>query len=149
MQDRLLAVIGFLVLCGFLGVLIWKVPRLDLILLCGTTVVGGASKLFAEFCRRHNPTSVISYSDKRWNTGGLYKQLGFDHAGESGPNYWYSRRYNSMESRVKYQKHKLINILEVFDESLTEWENMVANGYDRYWDCGNSVWVWKNNSKSG
>jgi hypothetical protein len=24
--------------------------------------------------------------------------------------------------------------------SLTEWENMVNNGYNRIWGCGNSVW---------
>ena len=44
-------------------------------------------------------------------------------------------------SRYKFQKHKLKHILNVFDESLTEWENMINNGYDRVWDCGNRVFV--------
>ena len=35
-----------------------------------------------------------------------------------------------------YQKHMLQEKLEKFDPELTEWENMVKNGYDRIWDCG-------------
>jgi hypothetical protein len=46
MQDRLLALIAFFVLCGFLGVLLWKVPRMDLIILCGVTVVFAGYDLF-------------------------------------------------------------------------------------------------------
>ena len=44
---------------------------------------------------------------------------------------------------MKYQKHKLQNILENFDKDLTEWHNMKNHGYDRIWDCGNDVWFWK------
>lgn len=46
MQDRLLALIAFFVLCGFLGVLLWKVPRMDLIILCGITIVFAGYDLF-------------------------------------------------------------------------------------------------------
>jgi hypothetical protein len=38
MSDRLLALFGFLVLCGFLGILVWEVPRLDLTILTVVTV---------------------------------------------------------------------------------------------------------------
>ena len=31
--------------------------------------------------------------------------------------------------------------VEIFDESLSEWENMKLNGYDRIWDCGNYVFM--------
>ena len=30
MTDRILSILAFAVLCGFLGILIWFVPRLDL-----------------------------------------------------------------------------------------------------------------------
>jgi hypothetical protein len=46
-------------------------------------------------------------------------------------------------SRLKCQKHKLQNILETFDPSLTEWENLQLNDYDRIWDCGVLTYVWK------
>jgi len=83
------------------------------------TVSGGASKLFKYFIKNHNPKSIVSYSDIRWNTGKLYKNL-----------------------RVSFQKHKLKSKLLHYDEKLTEWENMQANGYDRIWDCGNIVFEW-------
>jgi hypothetical protein len=33
--------------------------------------------------------------------------------------------------------------LEVFDPSLTEWQNMQLNGYDRIWDCGCNAYEYK------
>jgi len=41
---------------------------------------------------------------------------------------------------MNFQKHKLKTILPTFDPTLTEWENMKNNGYDRIWDCGNGKW---------
>ena len=108
----------------------------------GYTVIGGASRLFSKFIKDHNPESIISYSDERWNTGNVYKQLGFKFQSTSGPSYRYTKNYTNLESRVKYQKHKLKELLSDFDESKSEWQNMVENGYDRIWDCGNSVYTW-------
>ena len=41
---------------------------------------------------------------------------------------------------MKYQKYKLKDKLEKFDESLTEVQNMYNNGYNRIFDCGNLVY---------
>ena len=109
----------------------------------GINVVGGASKLFRRFIQWYEPKSIISYSDRMWNTGGLYEQLGFVHSHSTDPAYHYTIDYLHFENRVAYQKHKLEAKLDVFDPNLTEWENMQANGFDRIWDCGNDVWVWK------
>lgn len=109
----------------------------------GFTIQGGASKLFKHFLKNHSTTSVISYCDLRWNTGKLYENLGFEFIKNTDPNYWYVVNNKFLENRVKYQKHKLPDILESFDSNLTEWENMITNGYDRVWDCGNGVWVYK------
>jgi hypothetical protein len=105
------------------------------------TVQGGASRLFKHFLNVHRPKSIISYCDLRWNTGNLYQQLGFAMQKITDPNYWYVVN-QQLENRVKYQKHKLAGLLTNFDPSLTEWENMSNHGYDRVWDCGNSVWVY-------
>ena len=110
---------------------------------CHSTVVGGASRLFNVFVNNAEPMSVISYSDKRWNTGNLYNSIGFSYSGHSSPNYRYTKNYKMLESRIKYQKHKLKTILENFDNTKTEWENMIDNGFDRIWDCGNDIWKWK------
>lgn len=111
----------------------------------GINVVGGAGKLFKHFVAVHSPMSVVSYCDYRWGTGNLYEQLGFKHTHDAKPNYFYFQRNgdtNDLKSRVKFQKHKLKDALSIFDPSLTEWQNMTTNGYDRIWDCGNGVFVW-------
>lgn len=108
-----------------------------------TTVVGGAGKLFSHFVKSYLPSSVVSYCDLRWNTGGMYSSIGFTHVSDSQPNYWYTKNYTVLESRMKYQKHKLVKLLENFAPEKTEWENMSDHGYDRMWDCGNSVYLWE------
>jgi very-short-patch-repair endonuclease len=107
-----------------------------------TNVVGGASKLLTYFERNYKPNSLITYADMRYSNGNLYKQLGFEHADTSTPNYFYFRGSDLLlHSRVKFQKHKLHNILDKFDPELTECENMKNNGWNRIWDCGNLVFV--------
>lgn len=60
------------------------------------------------------------------------------------PNYFYFKK-NSIVllNRLLFQKHKLIKILENYDEKLSEYENMEVNGYNRIFDCGNLVFVKK------
>ena len=70
----------------------------------------------------------------------MYSKLGFTFSHFSEPNYFYFKNNLTLESRQKYQKHKLPKLLENFDPSLTEVENMKNNGYNRIFDCGNSVW---------
>ena len=109
----------------------WELIRFSTAL--NTTVVGGASKLFAAFVREYNPNSVISYCDLSWNTGKVYEALGFSLTGTSAPNYRYFHTSNPYKllSRVAFQKHKLASMLQHFNPELSEWENMQANGYDR------------------
>ena len=109
----------------------------------GYHIPGGASRLLKHFERNQKPKSLISYADRRWSQGKLYEALGFqlDHISE--PDYWYFNSYEQpiLESRVKYQKHKLKNILISFDELKTEEQNMKSNGFHRVFDCGNLVFT--------
>lgn len=105
------------------------------------TVVGGAAKLLTAFEKQYNTPSIVSYCDLRWNTGQVYQKIGFKLHNQSPPNYWYHKNGGVLESRVKYQKHKLSRLLTKYDSTLSEWENMVVNGYDRIWDCGNYVFL--------
>ena len=106
-----------------------------------TSVVGGFSKLFKYFISEYKPSSVITYADRRYSDGNLYRVNGFDELPSSDPNYYYYRSNKTRWSRVKFQKHKLHKVLKFFDPNLTEWQNMshIQNGYDRIWDCGNHV----------
>ena len=111
----------------------------------GINVIGGASKLFNHFAKSYSPKNCISYCDlSRSIDSNFYSNLGFTYSKSSTPNYFYTKNYSSLESRIKYQKHKLPKILKKYEEDLTEWQNMSNNGWDRYWDCGNSIWTWSN-----
>lgn len=106
-------------------------------------VVGGFSRLLKSF-RKNNTGTIITYADKRYSNGDLYRNNGFTELKDSPPNYWYfnfGKRQITLESRIKYQKHKLGSILDSFDASLTEAENMFNNGYRRIFDCGNKVFI--------
>lgn len=109
-----------------------------------TTVVGGASKLMAQFLKEHKPETIISYSDRRWNTGDIYRILGFNFSHSSLPSYSYVDG-KEMYNRMLFRKNLLERKLTIFDADLSEWENMKNNGYDRIWDCGNDVFTYSRN----
>jgi hypothetical protein len=104
-----------------------------------TTVIGGFSKLLSYFIKEYKPNNILTYADRRFSSGDLYLKNKFSLIKESSPNYFYTKDYKILESREKYQKHKLKSILPVYDNNLSEWENMQNNKYDRVWDCGNLV----------
>jgi len=102
------------------------------------TVLGGFAKLLKAF-RIKNIGSIITYADRRYSNGQLYKNNNFKQLKSSSSNYWYWKNTDILYHRVNFQKHKLKDKLEIFDPNLTEWENMLTNKYDRIWDCGNLV----------
>jgi len=110
--------------------------------LLNTTVIGGASKLLKYFERNYNPELIISYANRRWSQGNVYEKLGFEFIENTIPNYTYLNKTTyKLYSRHQFQKHKLKDKLEVFDENLTEKENMLNNDYRILYDCGNKVYV--------
>ncbi len=113
-------------------------------LTCGDlNVVGGASKLFQYFIHTYKPSSIISYCNKRLFTGNVYYKLNMTFSHTTSPSYWYfNTKQDKLYHRSTFQKHKLKNLLNVFDESKSEWDNMKANNYNRIWDCGTNVFVW-------
>src|SRR3990167_859381 len=109
----------------------------------GITVIGGAGKLLKYFLKTYSPknNNIVSYSDKRWSTGNLYKQLGFSYLRTSLPNYSYYKG-NEIISRYKAMKHKLADLVPYhYKPELTETEIMTNAGYLKVYDCGNDVWV--------
>ena len=104
-------------------------------------VTGGASRLFSYFNATYSPKSIVSYSDNRWFTGRLYEQLGFTKEKTTiGYTYTdYKKRYD----RTQFQKHKLVN--EGYDPALSEWHIMQSRGFDRIWDCGQTMWEYHRN----
>lgn len=105
-----------------------------------TRVVGGFSKLLKAYAATQpKGTTIVSYCDLRWFSGKSYSLAGMEYLGRTAPGYWWCKGLNRY-SRVGFQKHKLKGKLDLFDEELSEEQNMVANGYWKVWDCGMGKW---------
>lgn len=109
----------------------------------GYNIIGGLSKLLKHSLEITQCKSLITYVDLSYGTKKGYSNI-MNYVRNTDPNYWYFNPKNSEKvySRVAFQKHKLEKKLDIFDPSLNEYKNMVANGWDRYWDCGNAVYEW-------
>jgi hypothetical protein len=107
-------------------------------------IPGIAGKLLKYFMVSYNPVEIVSYCDIRWGTGNLYRELGFQLSHTSSPNYWYLKDYTCRLYRYGYRKSILIS--QGHSSELTEWAIMQSIGFDRIWDCGNYVFLWKKNN---
>lgn len=85
----------------------------------GVNVVGGAGKLVAEFRRRHSG-SIVSYSDRRWGSGELYRRLGFVLDGKTQPGFfWYDPKCQTVYGRLTRK----------------------TVGFEKVWTAGNLRWA--------
>jgi very-short-patch-repair endonuclease len=93
-------------------------------------IIGGASKLFKYFTKNYDVEKVISYSDKDWSLGELYKTLGFVKKSDSNPDYKYiieGKRYH----KSKFRKSKTgiseseLEIIKIYDCGKIKWEIIV------------------------
>lgn len=103
-------------------------------------VTGAGSKLLKYFIEKYNPDSIVSYADRRWSIGNLYKKLGLTFIGKSKPAYWYIKDHKIRLNRILFQKKHLKNKLgNIYNKDLSETENMVNAGYEYIYDCGNLI----------
>ena len=111
-----------------------------------TTVIGGASKLFSYFIRNYKPTSIVSYSDRRWSEGNMYNKLGFTLSHYSKPNYFYVID-NVRKNRFNFRKKILVEKYNCPME-MSERDFCKEKKWYRIYDCGTSVHIWKNTEKN-
>lgn len=106
-----------------------------------TSVIGGASKLFKHFIKTHNPINIVSYADRRWSVGNLYKQLGFKLYNVSKPNYFYVIN-NKRVNRFNLRKSILVEKYGC-PEEMSEREFCRSKKLWRIYDCGALCYEWK------
>lgn len=95
-------------------------------------VVGGFQKLL-----KHSGFHGISYVDLNFFDGSGYKEAGFEFVSYTEPSYvWLSCETGMVYSRYQTQKHKLAKLLEFFEPTLSENDNMMLNGYIKIYDSG-------------
>jgi len=104
------------------------------------TVVGGASKILAEFARRFPGVTILSYSSNEWSSGGMYSTLGFTLDKEVLPSYWYfNSKDHKLLHRFNFAKHRLVQLGH--PKELTESQITKSIGLLKLWDCGKRRWV--------
>lgn len=112
---------------------------------CGTSVVGGASKLLKYFIRNYEWTKIVSFSDIAHTRGSLYSTLGFKQVSVSDPGYvWVELKTDKFYNRMSCQKSNLPNLFDDVDSDYikthTESEIMMSHGFARVYDCGTIRW---------
>lgn len=109
--------------------------------LINTNVIGGFSKIFNYAKQKLKHNKIITWSDNRWSTGGVYKKLGFQLDEEMGPDYSYYKygTYGQKRKSKQSMKKNQINC----PETLTEREWCLQNDFVRIWDCGKIRWIYK------
>lgn len=103
----------------------------------GTSVVGGAGKLFKNFITEIAPEKVISYADSRWSSGNLYGNLGFSFVRQTVPNYWYFKP-NELKRIHRFTLRKRSDE----PKGTTEKDLRFSEGYYHIYDYGSSKWIW-------
>ena len=100
-------------------------------------VHGMWSKLVSQFVSTHKPTSIVSFSDNRLFTGGVYGVLGFTHDGDTPQSYYWvkdgKRHHKSGLRKRGNERHN----------PKTETELRSEQGYSKLWDLGKKRWVWR------
>ena len=102
-----------------------------------SNVVGGASKLYKYFLRNYKPVYVLSYANRRFFDGAMYKTLGLEFVKTTTPNYFYIKKSGDLyerENRFKYRKDVLVK--EGYDPNKSEREIMEDRGFLKIYDCG-------------
>jgi len=123
-----------------------KLELLRLVTKINTKAIGGSEKLFKHFLKSEFfNKDLITYSSNDHFSGKIYEKLGFKYLGFVEPSYYYFhlKEESLIYSRQMFQKHKLKDKLINFDENLTEYENMLRNGYDRVWNAGNKKFIYE------
>jgi len=93
------------------------------------SVIGGASKLLNYFVEKFNPKRIISYSDRDWSIGELYKKLEFEKVSESDADYKYVvegkriHKSNFKKSKTGVSESEL-EIPKIWDCGKIKWEKI-------------------------
>jgi predicted acetyltransferase len=95
------------------------------------------SKLLKVFCQEYSPTSIVSFSDNRLFSGGVYEKMGFKYDGEVPPDYYW------VKGGRRFHKSSLRKRGEERTSGKTERELREAQGYRRIWDLGKKRWVYQ------
>ena len=103
------------------------------------TVIDGLDAILGEFYEVAGDTvAVTACIDRRWDHGLFYISGKFKHTKYTEPNFYYVDK-NSSIVHTSSEKKSIKSKITTYDPTMSSVQNMYANGYRRYWDCGYRV----------
>ncbi len=103
-------------------------------------VEGGFEDSF-KFLRGNNEIlSVIVISDRMIDRSSMYHSSGFKFVNEILPEYFWTDGNDLIVT--KYNLNNFIKNLKNYNDELSDFDNMINNGFRRFWDCGSNVYEW-------
>ena len=106
----------------------------------GTTVVGGANKLFKNALKALPKRDIITFSNNQYSAGSVYQTLGFTKDADLPPSYqWF---YKGGIINKRQCRHSRLPALlgGMYDPNLTEHQNMYRAGARCLYDAGYQRW---------
>lgn len=105
-------------------------------------VTGGFTKLLSFFKNNYDFEEIITFADLRWSDpdNNIYEKFGFERASKLSPAFMWVRR-SGLLRREHFMKCKQKELLDVFDQSLTEEQNCFNNGIYKIHDCGKHKYI--------
>lgn len=109
-----------------------------------TNVIGGFSKLlqhsYPYIKQKYSfATKLISYCDRDLSPSSehtVYSKMGFEYLGDTGPSLTFYKD-GEFYSRQMFQKHKLKDMFDNYDDSLSAQQNCINNKVFPIWNSGN------------
>jgi uncharacterized Zn finger protein len=108
-------------------------------------IPGIGSKLLTYFMRNNCYSKIITYANKRFSNGNLYKQLGFELESDNDTGYWYIKEGHKF-SRYMCTKALLVEKFGKEFEHMTESEIMKTLEFQKLDDIGQYRYVLYNPS---
>jgi hypothetical protein len=107
-------------------------------------VTNGPQAAFAYYAELTGITTMTSSLRIEEPNLNILPSLGFTEVKHTRPNLsYYHKKYHTLHSPAELQQDKLPTLLPIFDPDISYLENLRVNKYDRYFDCGNKIYVWK------
>jgi DNA-directed RNA polymerase subunit RPC12/RpoP len=115
---------------------------MDYVELVDHSVMDGFSTLLLQFIEDYNPLEIITVHDRKYPVNPEILFFGFQLVKKLNPTYYIldgTKRLGRLQ-RLGYENPNTSLLVDCYDSSMSDWENLKNNRYNRIWDCGHLVY---------
>ena len=124
-----------------------KSHSIELLRLCtkrGYTIVGGANKLSTFASKTYELDNIISYCDRAKFNGDIYERIGMKLLRETEPQEVWSKVNSKITANLLRQRGFDQLFGTTYGKGASNDELMIQHGWLPVFDCGQSVWSYRN-----